>query len=66
MADPREEEKLKFLDYDELVKQIKNKADTQIPALMIVCMKECIRRKVFKPGGLLRVVKKILEEEESN
>jgi hypothetical protein len=55
---------MRILDYDDLVEQIKVKADTQIPALMIICVRECVKRKIFKPGGLLRTVEKVIEDEE--
>jgi flagellar biosynthesis/type III secretory pathway protein FliH len=52
------------MDYNDLVKEIKKKADTQIPALMIVCVRECIRREIFvSSDGLLRVVKNAIRDE---
>jgi len=52
-----------MMDYTDLVKEIKKKADTQIPALMIICVKECIRRKIFMEGGLLKTIKNVIENE---
>jgi hypothetical protein len=51
-----------MMDYTDLVKEIEQQGLTKLPALFIVIAKECIKRKVFANGGMLKVFLKVLSE----
>jgi len=48
-----------LLSYEDIVKGIRGSSDTQIPALLVTCLEEAIRRSVFQEGGLERFVAKV-------
>lgn len=55
---------MRELSFEELEKQIREAPKTWIPALVCIVIQTACRNKVFKPDGLLRVVKKVHDSEE--
>jgi hypothetical protein len=55
----------KQLDYDETVLAIRESADTQIPALLAICVEEAIKRGVFREGGMERFIAKVRAKTEA-
>jgi hypothetical protein len=50
------------MDYEDLVREIRSQGITKLPALLIVIVEQCIIKGVFAPGGLERVVIRIIDE----
>ena len=48
------------MDYTDLVKEIRDQGITKLPALLIVVANQCVEKKVFAPGGMERVIAKII------
>lgn len=50
------------MDYIDLVKEIESQGVTKLPALLIVVAKQCVKKKVFQPGGMERVISRIASQ----
>lgn len=51
--------------FETIIKWIKEMPLTMLPATLINVVRECYRKKVFKPGGLEECVNKILDKEDN-
>lgn len=52
------------MDYDELVKEIKQQGITKLPALLIVMAKQCLKKNVFVKGGMILTIQKTIDRHE--
>lgn len=50
-----------FIEYEELIKIIKTRTITQLPALLKLIVEENIRRKVWQPGGMEHFIENIIK-----
>ncbi len=51
------------MEYTKLIKAISQQSDTRFPALLSIIIKECIKRKIFKEGGMKIFIQRVIQKE---
>lgn len=59
---PKDQPLSKISGYSEIKKALQNCPSTQVPALIAVLVERAVKEKLFQPGGILRLIGRVLEQ----
>lgn len=54
------------MNYSEIREELEDIPQTWCPALLVTLVRTCVRKKVFREGGLVATVKQVEKEELKN